>query len=304
MGKQLLIMIPGYNEEESIGVVLNKIYEAGIDEIGDILVINDGSQDNSKVIAKSYLFDDRVRYVYKENKGFSTAINRGITESKGDLVGFIGQDDLWMPYKLDVQVNYFLKNKTVDFVHSNYHIIDSNGDYIGTRKIKIPKKDSCDKFIQELFLRNYIGFETVLIRKNCFLVNGFFDERMVGFSDHDMWLRLAITANIQYINLPVVKKREHTEQLTKKTYVVNRDEFLMVNKMLNLYPFLRAVERKKIAALYYGQGIHALLSGNYKQSKKEFKKVVRSQPWALKAIVAYFVPRLYVFVMNHVKSFS
>lgn len=54
MDKELLIMLPAYNEEKNIEIVLNKIYEAGIDEISDILVINDGSQDNTEKVARNF----------------------------------------------------------------------------------------------------------------------------------------------------------------------------------------------------------------------------------------------------------
>ncbi|GAA0178413.1 glycosyltransferase family 2 protein [Clostridium sediminicola] len=54
MKKELLIMIPAYNEEESIEIVLNKIHRAGINEIADILVINDGSKDNTEKVVRSF----------------------------------------------------------------------------------------------------------------------------------------------------------------------------------------------------------------------------------------------------------
>ena len=96
----------------------------------ELLIVDDGSMDNSKEIVVSYLGDDRVRYIYQENKGFSAAVNRGIKESNGNLIGFIGQDDLWMPNKLELQVRYFSKHKDVDLVHSNYYSIDSEGQII------------------------------------------------------------------------------------------------------------------------------------------------------------------------------
>ena len=53
-------------------------------------------------------------YIYQENRGFSAAVNRGIKESRGELIGFIGQDDLWLHYKLELQVEYLNKHKEVD----------------------------------------------------------------------------------------------------------------------------------------------------------------------------------------------
>jgi len=87
MGKELLIIIPAYNEEESIGAVLKRMYEAKIDEIGDILVINDGSQDNTEKIVRSFKVNIinqvsnmgygaalQVGYKYAEQKGYEYVI--------------------------------------------------------------------------------------------------------------------------------------------------------------------------------------------------------------------------------------
>ena len=82
MGKQLLIMIPAYNEAESIGVVLNKMHEAGINEIGDILVINDGSQDNTEEVVREF----KVTIINQvSNMGYGSALQVGYkyAERKG-----------------------------------------------------------------------------------------------------------------------------------------------------------------------------------------------------------------------------
>jgi len=129
----------------------------------------------------SYLFDERVRYIYQENRGFSAAVNEGIKESSGDLIGFIGQDDLWVPHKLELQVKYLREHKDVDLVHSNYCSIDQDERIIGVRDVKAPSFSSKKRVVEQLFLNNFIGFETVLVKRKCFDEVGFFDERMVGY---------------------------------------------------------------------------------------------------------------------------
>lgn len=82
MGKQLLVMMPAYNEEASIGTVLNSIFEAGIDEIADILVINDGSSDNTENIVRNF----KVTIINQvKNMGYGSALQVGYkyAEKKG-----------------------------------------------------------------------------------------------------------------------------------------------------------------------------------------------------------------------------
>jgi glycosyltransferase involved in cell wall biosynthesis len=72
----------------------------------ELIIIDDGSTNSSKEMVASHQSDKRVRCIYQNNRGFSAAVNRGIKESNGSLIGFIGQDDPWMPNKLELQVKY------------------------------------------------------------------------------------------------------------------------------------------------------------------------------------------------------
>lgn len=74
------------------------------------VIIDDGSTEGSYEMMASHLCDERMRYFYQENRGFSAAVNRGIKEGSGSLISFIGQDDLWMPDKLEVIVYSLLTN--------------------------------------------------------------------------------------------------------------------------------------------------------------------------------------------------
>jgi len=269
----------------------------------ELLIIDDGSTDNSKEIVTSYLSDERVRYIYQMNRGFSAAVNRGIKEGNGSLIGFIGQDDLWLPSKLGLQVKYFSNHKNLDLVRSNYYSIDSEGRIIRLVQENVPNFSSRQKMLEYLFLSNFIGFETVLIKKKCFDDVGLFDERLVGFSDHDLWLRIAGNFNIGYIALPLVKKREHALQLTR--YVKEqglRDEFLLIDKAIHQYPFLKKVERKKLSSLYYELGMDMLQKGNKERAKLNFFKAFKYRPWALKALMAYITPTSYRFVWDHYRQ--
>ena len=259
--------------------------------------------DNSKEIVASYLGDERVRYIYQENRGFSAAVNRGIKESNGNLIGFIGQDDLWMSNQLELHVKYFSEHKDVDLVHSNYCSINSEGRIIKVRNIRVPNFSSREKTIEYLFLNNFIGFETVLVKRKCFDEVGFFDERMVGFSDHDMWLRVVGKFNIGYLDLPLVKKREHELQLsTVRVESVLKDEFLIIKKAIDRYPFLERVERRKLVQLYYAWGISLLQKGKNIEAKQKLLEAIRCQPWNLKAIVVYILPFLYTTVLDHYRK--
>lgn len=130
------MILPCYNGARWISQAIENVLAQTYRDF-ELIIIDDGSTDNSKDIIASYLHDKRVHYIYQQNKGFSAALNRGIKESNGSLIGFIGHDDMWMPNKLEVQAKYFSEHKDVDLIHSNYCSIDSKGRIIKVRDVKI-----------------------------------------------------------------------------------------------------------------------------------------------------------------------
>lgn len=302
MMQNVSVVLTCHNGARWIGGAIQSILAQTYEDF-ELIIIDDGSTDNSKEIVAPYLCDERVRYVYQENRGFSAAVNEGIKESSDDFIGFIGQDDLWVPNKLELQVKYLREHKDVDLVHSNYCSIDLEARIIGVRDVKVPIFSAKKKVVEQLFLNNFIGFETVLVKRKCLNDVGFFDERMVGYSDHDMWLRVAGSFNIGYLDLPLVKKRQHEFQLSKvRIEAVLKDELLMVKKAIDLYPFLRRLERKKLASLFYAWGIALLQKGNKNEARQKFLKAIRCQPWKLKSTAVYIAPALYTLIWDHYRK--
>ena len=297
------VVLPCYNGARWIDQAIDSVLSQSYPDF-ELVIINDGSTDSSEKKIIPYLRDKRVRYISQRNSGFSTAINRGIKENRADLISFIGQDDVWMPEKLMLQTKYLTKHENISLVHSDYFFINSEGIIIDKAKSRSRDFTSRREVIKSLFLDNFIGFETVLVKRKCFDDVGLLDEHMVGFSDHDMWLRITGSFNIGYLALPLVKKRHHELQLSvSETNYVLRDEFLLVKKALDRYPFLHDFERKKLGSLYYSWGITLLQKGNIPASKQKLLKAILSQPWSLKAIAAYIAPAVYTFAFSQYQRF-
>ena len=292
------VILPCYNGARWIDKAIRSILSQTYKNF-ELVIVDDGSTDNSKKIISKYLYDPRIRYISQKNKGFSAALNKGIKESSGYLIGFIGQDDLWVPNKLELQEKFFVKHETIDLVHSNYHLVDQEGQITRIVRKKVPDFSSRKEVIEWLFLITNIAFETVLVKRKCFEEVGLFDERMVGYSDHDMWLRVAGCFNIDYMDLFLVKKREHTLQLSKvRRENMIKDEFLLTKKNVDRYPFLKKFELRKIAPLYYEWGLEMLQKGNNKAARLKLLKAIRCNPWSLKATAAFMFPDLYMFLLS------
>lgn len=158
MNKLVSIITPMFNSEryieDAITSVINQDYQDW-----EMIIVDDGSTDNSKKIAKKYeLKDNRIKLIIQErNAGVVAARNRGIKEAKGRYLAFLDSDDIWHTMKLSKQIA-LMNKKNSAFCFSSYEIMNDNGDLSG-KVIKVPETVS----YQELLKGNIIGCLTVLI---------------------------------------------------------------------------------------------------------------------------------------------
>jgi len=125
------IIIPVYQGDrflaEAIESVLNQTYTNY-----EIIVVDDGSTDNSREVLLPYL--DKIRYVYQENQGVAAARNRGIKIARGEFIAFLDQDDFWLPDKLALQVACFNAQPELGIVHCGWRRVDAIGEPLGDVK--------------------------------------------------------------------------------------------------------------------------------------------------------------------------
>ena len=185
--------MPCYNAanyiSQSIESVINQTYTNW-----ELIIVDDGSTDNSKSICHSYLCrDNRIRYIYQENSKQAIARNKGITKANGELIAFLDADDLWLPQKLEVTLNQFDLNQ-FDLIFTNSFYTDSimidlkcqNYSKMGIIKNTYFGKNGIISFLEG----NKIPILTAIVKKTCLLkVNGF-DSTCVPAEDYDLWIRL------------------------------------------------------------------------------------------------------------------
>ena len=115
------IIVPVYNMEKRLNKCLDSIINQTYKNI-EIIVINDGSKDNSLDIIKSY-HDDRIKIINQDNQGISVARNNGIKASSGDYLCFVDSDDYIETNMIDELVNKISIDKS-DIVVCDYYMFD------------------------------------------------------------------------------------------------------------------------------------------------------------------------------------
>lgn len=132
--KDLSIIVPAYNVERFIGSCLESILGQETQVDFEVIVVNDGSTDDTgDVIAKYARKDNRIRVISQRNKGFSGACNTGIDQARGKALMFVDSDDLIAPTHVDALMTA-LREDECDYVPSGYADIDEVGNQIGQGK--------------------------------------------------------------------------------------------------------------------------------------------------------------------------
>lgn len=171
-----------YNMEKYISSCLESLKIPSIDAL-DILVINDGSKDNSSKIAHSYeaRFPGSIRVIDKENGNYGSCINRGLKEAKGKYIKILDSDDTFATNNLEVFIN-FLHKTTVDLVVSDYVVIDDSNRE--KRKQKFPLIPFKELRMEEI-VNNHAEFAMHAITYNRDLFSKFQYQQTEGISYTD-----------------------------------------------------------------------------------------------------------------------
>ena len=135
------VIVPVYNVEKYLDECVNSILDQTYSNI-EILLIDDGSTDNSPNICDFYeKQDNRVRVIHQQNGGLSLARNIGIEKSQGDFIVFVDSDDYISTDMLEVMINEMKKNiESTSILMCNFVKVDSYGNVIKKNNYNLEKE--------------------------------------------------------------------------------------------------------------------------------------------------------------------
>jgi glycosyltransferase involved in cell wall biosynthesis len=213
---KISIVIPVYNGSNYLREAIDSALAQTYKNL-EVIVVNDGSNDGGKTedIAKSY--GNRIRYFYKENGGVSTALNLGIRYMTGEWFAWLSHDDLFMPDKIEKQVEFLEQNRELNIIQCNFEIIDESGGVYGKY---INSTTTVIKNGRDV-LENWIYGCALLINKACFETVGLFNVENETTQDVEMWLRLVRHYPIVIQQDVLCKCRKHPESTSVKDLKVH-----------------------------------------------------------------------------------
>lgn len=220
MNKPLVsIIITTYNNEEYIKSSIESCLLQTYPNI-EIIVIDDGSTDNTYKILKDYIENKKIKYYYQSNMERIVARNNGLKYAKGQYINFLDADDLLEKNKIEKQVFFLENNPSYEAVYCQTSYFNDNGEEIYNY---LPKYKFNKYFNLALNIGNFIVIHSVLFKKN----DIFFDKHSLHLEDWDFWLQfIAKGYKIGYIDEILVKTRVHKNNNSQKIFMENVRKYI------------------------------------------------------------------------------
>jgi glycosyltransferase involved in cell wall biosynthesis len=283
-GPLVSVVIPSYNRASLVGDAIDSAL-AQTHRNTEIIVVDDGSTDDTDKIMERYAANPRVRYLkHPTNRGIPAARNTGIRHARGEYIALLDSDDMWLPNKLETQLQVFRQDvaKEVAAVWSDAYVVDVSGN-TRTSGVRVPREVD----LIQLFRHNFIIAQTTMMRRACVDRVGLFDEDLRGGSDdYDMWLRLARHFKLRYVRTPLATIRLHGGNYSSVQGQA-RDNFVIIDKTIAASPELRALRRAKLGRLHYRLGLYHLEEGHGGEARGHLRQAIRWNPVAVKPLLAW-----------------
>lgn len=223
------IIIPVYNGENYLADAIKSALSQTYKNI-EIIVVNDGSNDNGKTKKIAESFGDSIKYIEKENGGVSSALNRGIMDMTGEYFSWLSHDDIYLKDKVENQIEYLRKNSLFNqkvILYANYDLIDSNSRCL--RSVVLDHSLLGSKLEYSL-LRGCVNGITLLIPRKAFDEFGLFDTSLKCTQDYSLWSKMIKEYEFIHMEEILTQTRIHPLQDSNKNpNVINEGNTLWIN---------------------------------------------------------------------------
>lgn len=299
------VIIPVYNSEKTVGEALDSAAAQTYADY-EIIVVNDGSTDQSEGVVKKYMHPPlNVIYVEQMNKGAAAARNTGMRMAQGELIAFLDADDLWDKDRLTVAVQAIAANPQAGLVFSDMrHMLDGtlmHASYLHERGYRYL---SGGEVYDNLLKENFIFTPTVTLRRDLLKDIGCFDETLPIAEDYDLWLRIARKYKVHYIDRPLVTRRRIGSNITENREAYALSCIRLREKLLNVHqaePERRKLIENQIKRDHCNLGYILFDTMKLKESRKIFYQTLSGRNRPLKSLFYILISFLPVFTIKSLR---
>lgn len=293
LSPKVSVVMPCYNNAAYVRQAVDSVLQQDYPNI-ELIVVDDGSKDNSLEVLASY--GDRIRVIVQPNQGPAAARNNGIRHATGDYIAFLDSDDLWLPGKLSAQLEFLQKNPDFIACFCSWSVWD------GKSTIDIPAPTAAERgqlqqnrsgwLYLPLLKESVITTISVVIRRKTVEEVGFFNQEYTVGEDHDYWLRLSRCGKIAKLKQIYALYRQNPHSTTNKVHAKNFSLLVLqsaVAKFGLCSPdgecLPEALYQQYLAERHFTYGYQSFWNGYREKAQESFRNTVDDQRYRLKSFV-------------------
>jgi glycosyltransferase involved in cell wall biosynthesis len=207
----ITVVITCYNHGRFLSTAIESVLAQNY-QYKEIIVVDDGSTDNTKEIASQY---SSVRYVYQANQGLSAARNKGIAESSGNYILFLDADDWLLPNALSVNYKCLENHPNTAFVSGGFEIVKESTQQITKMQSSVEKEHfNC------LLEFNYISMVATVLFRRWVFEEVLFDSTLQACEDYDIYLKIARKYPVLHHTELIAAYRFHETNMSYNTLMM------------------------------------------------------------------------------------
>jgi Glycosyl transferase family 2 len=282
---EVSVIISVYNGEKYLKEALESVFAQTFRDF-ELIVVNDGSTDGTEECLSAYR--EHIVYIRQVNRGLAASRGVGLQEAKGSLVAFLDADDIWLPEKLERQVDFARR-------HPEYGIVTTDAlcfmeERIIVRSLKESYKPSSGNILEKLLFGNWIPPSAALIRRECFQKVTTFDVPPPGYGeDWLMWMQIAAYYPIHFIDEVLVRRRLHPESMSSHGGEVQfrclfRNLEILRQRMPQFFASGQLIEEAAFR-LCINRGLNDLRAIEIARAREKLKRALDYRPHSLKALL-------------------
>jgi glycosyltransferase involved in cell wall biosynthesis len=273
--KLVSVIIPTYNSEKYLAAAIKSVIQQEYIN-WELIIVDDGSTDNTTALVTEFLTDKRISYIKTVNCGVSAARNQGAELAKGDYFCFLDADDFFYPKNLSKKVESLFNNPTVALVHSDVQMTDETGKI--TQEINSGLAGN-DLHLELLLWKRCVvpAPSSIMVRKDVFYSVGKWDTEFSTAADQDFFIRVAVKHKIERINEILTGYRIVNSSMSRNAASFEKDHLGVFYKAKKNGLFPNASFERKCFA-----NLHLMIAATWWNQNKKTSKILKHLFFAFK----------------------
>jgi glycosyltransferase involved in cell wall biosynthesis len=239
---EISVIIPAYNVEDYIARAIQSALKQS--QVREVIVINDGSTDNTQNILKLLQKDDnRIKILHhlgEVNRGRSVSRNLGLLNSKSNYIAFLDGDDFYLKNRFKKDIKIFKNDPDCDGVYNAVGFIYYNKELIKKSQQQelygVKKTIPPDKLFKYLLNGKYGHFQIdgLTVKRSIFLKTGFFNNELVVSEDTDLFWKMALKGRLitGHISQPVAMRGIHNSNIFNRIDIYKKYRFKLYESLI------------------------------------------------------------------------